>query len=169
MCPPCSSSTSTCSSAWLHSSQTGRLRPGERPPCHPALKASGLFPKPCPRSPAWCPPPAGREGGRKEVTAWKDDEFDDVFSQRCSIFFVSEMNGWLMMLLARGHPGGVYLFHLGLRLLKPAVAGGIGRGWRCTAGTICTRSSWSSGGSSWGRIWCRPSRKLTSKLKTGIW
>lgn len=104
-----------------------------------------------------------REGGRKS----RHERMKRMKRKRCSVF-VSEMNGWLMRLLAREHPGRVYLFHLGLRLLKPAVAGGIGRGWRCTAGTICTRSSGSSGGSSWGRIWCRPSRKLTSKLNTGI-
>lgn len=91
MFPPCSSSTSTCSSAWLHSSQTGRLRPGERPLCHPALKASGLFPKPCPRSPAWCPPPGGREGGRKSRHKRRDDVF---YQSRCSVFAM-EMNGWL--------------------------------------------------------------------------
>lgn len=72
MCPPCSSSTSTCSLAWLHSFQTGRLQLEEHPLCHPALKASGPFPKPCPHSPAWYPPPRMRKhlavvGGRDEV------------------------------------------------------------------------------------------------------
>lgn len=63
MCPPCSSSTSTCSLAWLHSFQIGRLRLGGRPLCHPALRASGPFPKPCPHSPAWYPPPSPQRHG----------------------------------------------------------------------------------------------------------
>lgn len=58
MCPPCSSSTSIYFLAWLRSFQTERLRPAERLLCHPALKASGLFPEPCPRSRAWYPLPA---------------------------------------------------------------------------------------------------------------
>lgn len=70
MCPPCSSSTSTCSLAWLRSFQTGRLRLGEHPPCHPALKASGPFPKPCPHSPAWYPPPSPHQRGWESIWQW---------------------------------------------------------------------------------------------------
>lgn len=96
---PCSSSTSTCSLALLRSSQTERLRLAGRLPCHPAQRASGLVPKPCPRSLAWCPPPSQRHqqpwGGDNtcnETHCWQSwncvtsaEGLDWVSARRCNI------------------------------------------------------------------------------------
>lgn len=60
-CLPCSSSTSTCFSVWQRCSQTAMLRPAGRQLCRPAPTTSGLAPRLCPHSRAWCPPPNRQE------------------------------------------------------------------------------------------------------------